>query len=150
MKILLDTNIVIHRETNRVVRDDIGILFHWLDRLKFDKLIHPASIAEIQSHKDPEIVKTMTIKLGSYNVIQAVPETNVEVLRILGPLDTTPNDKIDTIILNVLSDWSSEAFSSLHSNATWSCRRRDEMEFQSVLSDGKLLSYIAVQYIILR
>jgi hypothetical protein len=34
MKALLDTNIIIHREANRVINSDIGYLFKWLDRLK--------------------------------------------------------------------------------------------------------------------
>ena len=40
MKILLDTNIVIHREATTVVDEDIGILFRWLDNLHHIKCIH--------------------------------------------------------------------------------------------------------------
>lgn len=41
MRILLDTNIVIHRENKRVSNYSIGHLFRWIDRLKYDKVIHP-------------------------------------------------------------------------------------------------------------
>ena len=34
MRVLLDTNILIHREARTVVRDDIGSLFRWMDDLK--------------------------------------------------------------------------------------------------------------------
>jgi hypothetical protein len=43
MRVLLDTNILIHREAATVVRRDIGRLFFWLDKLKCEKCIHLAS-----------------------------------------------------------------------------------------------------------
>ena len=39
MKALLDTNIIIHREANKVVSQDIGILYRWLDRGNYTKCI---------------------------------------------------------------------------------------------------------------
>jgi hypothetical protein len=50
MRILLDTNILIHREARTVARDDIGSLFRRLDQLKAIKCVHPGSIAEIEKH----------------------------------------------------------------------------------------------------
>ena len=44
MRVVLDTNILIHREAATVVHGDIGTLFFWLDRLRCDKCIHPLSI----------------------------------------------------------------------------------------------------------
>ena len=32
MKVLLDTNIVIHRENVKVTNPSIGLLFYWLDK----------------------------------------------------------------------------------------------------------------------
>ena len=40
MKILLDTNIAIHRDAATIVNDDIGVLFRWLDNLCHIKCIH--------------------------------------------------------------------------------------------------------------
>ena len=39
MRAILDTNILIHRESSVVVHNDIGSLFNWLDRLGYEKLI---------------------------------------------------------------------------------------------------------------
>ncbi len=50
MKVLLDTNIIIHREAANVVRSDIGISFRWLDELHYGKYIHPLTIEEISKH----------------------------------------------------------------------------------------------------
>ena len=55
MRVLLDTNILIHREASTVVRRDIGNVFFWLDKLRHDKIAHPVSIAEIEKHKDEKV-----------------------------------------------------------------------------------------------
>ena len=41
MRVLLDTKIIIYRENKKMTNYSIGHLFRWLDKLKYDKLIHP-------------------------------------------------------------------------------------------------------------
>ena len=53
MRVLLDTNIIIHREASTVVKEEIGVLFNWLDRLHHAKCVHPLTIAEIGKHERP-------------------------------------------------------------------------------------------------
>ena len=48
MKILLDTNIIIHREANRIYKPEIGQLFKWIDNLKYSKYIHPLTVEELE------------------------------------------------------------------------------------------------------
>jgi len=101
MRVLLDTNILIHREARTVVRTDIGTLFRWLDQLHYEKCIHPASLAEINKHSDPEVVRSLEIKLGSYAVLKTTaPDT--QKIKEIRALDRTPNDEIDTSILSEL------------------------------------------------
>lgn len=100
MRILLDTNIVIHRETNTVVKDDIGHLFKWLDDLKYTKCIHPVTVSEIMTHKDPKVVKTMSVKLTSYTQLKTLAAIAPEVKVVSDALDKTSNDFNDTAILN--------------------------------------------------
>lgn len=98
MRILLDTNILIHREARTIIREDIGSLFRWLDRLHCEKCVHPDSINEIKLHSDPEVVHTLSLKLGSYNVLKTrVPDTPVIIA--LRASDTTPNERVDTSLL---------------------------------------------------
>ncbi|WP_276133223.1 PIN domain-containing protein [Polluticoccus soli] len=105
MKILLDTNIIIHREANKVVKDDIGILFNWLDRLKFEKCVHPITSEEIERNPNKETVKTMNIKLGNYNILKTVAPLNGQIEAIGKKFDLSINDKNDTQLLNeVYSD----------------------------------------------
>lgn len=99
MRILLDTNIIIHREANRVVNQDIGILFGWFDKLHYEKCIHPLSLQEIQKHKDAETVKTIETKIKNYNLLNTeAPETS-EITNIRKKYDKNDNDAIDTSLL---------------------------------------------------
>lgn len=100
MRVLLDTNIVIHRETSAIVKDDIGYLFKWLDDLKYVKCIHPDTLEEIQRHKDPRVIRTMAVKLSSYHVLKTIAPVGPEVTALSAKYDKTANDFTDTAILN--------------------------------------------------
>ncbi len=101
MRVLLDTNVVIHREAATVVRQDIGKLFFWLDRLKYEKCIHPLSLQEIEKHKDERVRRSFRAKLQSYHVLKTIAPVAPEVQQ-LGPKDLTLNDKNDTLLVNEL------------------------------------------------
>jgi predicted nucleic acid-binding protein len=100
MKALLDTNIIIHREAGRVVNQDIGILFRWLDRAKYIKCIHPVTILEIQKNPNKETVRVFMTKLDSYEAIKIPTPLQDEVKRISNIIDTGDNDINDTLLLN--------------------------------------------------
>jgi predicted nucleic acid-binding protein len=100
MKILLDTNIIIHREASTVVNQDIGVLFNWIDKLGHQKCIHPTTIAEIQKHRDPKVVKTMSVKLRSYTQMQTEAPIGQLVKSVSDKVDKNENDWNDTKILN--------------------------------------------------
>lgn len=102
MRALLDTNILIHREAATVVREDIGTLFHWLDRLNVEKWIHPASVDEIEGHEDERVRRSFAAKLASYRAIQAPAALAAEVEALGIEVDRTVNDRRDTRILNEL------------------------------------------------
>jgi predicted nucleic acid-binding protein len=98
MRILLDTNIIIHREASRIYNQDIGLLFNWIDKLHYEKCVHPLTIEEIGSYQDEEVVNTMCVKIGNYNQLKTdSPET--EKISILREADKTRNDFIDTSLL---------------------------------------------------
>ncbi|WP_303316647.1 PIN domain-containing protein [Flavivirga abyssicola] len=98
MRILIDTNIIIHREANRVINEDIGLLFNWLDRLKFDKCVHPLSIEEISCHQDENVVKTMKIKIANYNLLKT-ESADDQLITQIRQTDNSRNDFIDTNIV---------------------------------------------------
>ena len=100
MKALLDTNIIIHREANKIVSQDIGILYRWLDRGQYTKCIHSATIEEVKKNPNKEIVDLFLVKLESYEVIDIPSPLQDEVKKVSDQLDTTDNDKVDTVLLN--------------------------------------------------
>src|SRR5690606_1098103 len=97
---LLDTNIVIHREANKIYRPEIGVLFNWIDKLRYLKYIHPLTIDELNSHQDPEIRSTMGAKIKSYNLLKYQAALSDEIVGISANIDKDNNDKNDTQILN--------------------------------------------------
>ena len=105
MKALLDTNIIIHRESNRILNRDIGILFKWLDKGKYAKYIHPITIAELCKNSNKETLDVISVKLESYQTLKTIAPLAEEVVAVASQYDSTPNDDNDTILLNeVFSD----------------------------------------------
>lgn len=100
MKVLLDTNIIIHREANRVINQDIGILFNWLDKLRYTKCVHPLTVDELNRNINSDTVKTMQVKLSNYQVLQTVAPLHDNVKQVGSTIDTEPNDHDDTKLLN--------------------------------------------------
>jgi hypothetical protein len=101
MRVLLDTNVLIHREAATVVRRDIGRLFFWLDKLRHGKCIHPVSLEEIGKHNDPRVRSTFEAKLQSYHVLKTIAPLSAEIQQI-GASDKTENDRNDTLLVSEL------------------------------------------------
>jgi len=105
MRVLLDTNIVIHRETDKVSNQNIGVLFNWLDKLHITKCVHPLTLTELQKHANDQVVKSMSIKLSSYQELKTPAPLGKEILEVIKKYDTKPNDIEDSKLLNeVLAD----------------------------------------------
>ena len=100
MKILLDTNIIIHREANKIYKPEIGELFKWIDNLKYSKYIHPLTVQELDRYKDPNALDTMSIKIKSYNLLKHQAPLGEKILKVSKEIDNQDNDINDTQILN--------------------------------------------------
>lgn len=99
MRVLLDTNIIVHREASKVYNQDIGLLFNWIDKMHYEKCVHPVTIEEISTYQDTDVVNTMKVKIGNYNVLKTLsPETGE--IKNLRAKDKSKNDSNDTSILN--------------------------------------------------
>lgn len=102
MKVLLDTNIIIHRENSQVTNYSIGHLFYWLDKLKCEKIIHPLSVKEIEKYNDKQAQELYKVKLSSYNRLSVHEEIADSLLVVFKDADKTENDRIDTALLNTV------------------------------------------------
>lgn len=65
-RVLLDTNVIIHREGYNNVTFEVASLYKWFDKLKTTKLICPKTRDEIKKYQDENISKSINIKLDSY------------------------------------------------------------------------------------
>lgn len=102
MRVLLDTNIIIHREAYKASNLSIGQLFGWLDKLKYTKCVHPITCDELLKHANKDTVQSMKVKLESYHILKTMAPMNVEVKAISNLLDKDQNDLNDTLLLNEL------------------------------------------------
>ena len=102
MRVLLDTNIIIHREANTVINKEIGSLFAWLDKLHYEKCIHPLTLREIEKHKDPKVITTFKIKLDNYVLLKTEAPLTPLVTSLSQKMDSSANDVNDTKLLNEL------------------------------------------------
>ena len=102
MRALLDTNILIYREAPVVVRQNIGHLFNWLDRLNYDKLVHPVSASEIEHHEDERGRESFATKIQSYRLLQVQADMHPDVQVLSEQVDITDNDRRDSRLLNEL------------------------------------------------
>lgn len=100
MRALLDTNIVIHREAAVVVNQDIGTLFKWLDKAKYEKCVHAITVKELQKHEDKKKLNALNIKLQSYSMLKTVAPLADLVKAVSEEVDVNENDKNDTLLLN--------------------------------------------------
>lgn len=100
LKILLDTNIIIHRETEKVINPEIGKLFNWLDKIKSQKYIHRITKLEINKLKNKHKKTIFNIKLDAYNELITIDKLEPEVESLSKKYDKNENDKNDTLLLN--------------------------------------------------
>lgn len=100
MKALLDTNIIIHRETPNVRNLSIGTLFKWLDKANFTKCVHSVTIEELNKNSNAETKRSFNAKIQSYEILKMVAPLKMEVISVSDEMDVTVNDKNDTFLLN--------------------------------------------------
>lgn len=102
MKVLLDTNIVIHREAYKVSHLLIGQLFGWLNRTKTDQYIHQITIDEINTHHNADTLRSMGVKLETYRHIKTRAALDPRIDKMMNEGDRNDNDRNDSFLLNEL------------------------------------------------
>lgn len=99
MRALLDTNIIIHRENTIVTSKTIGQLFYWLDKLHYEKLIHPFSMNELRKLHNPLMQELYDAKLSAYTKMASVAHQTDKYITALNDTPKTENDMIDNQLL---------------------------------------------------
>lgn len=102
MKALLDTNIVIARDANTVVNQDIGILYRWLEKAYYQKCVHQITVDEIHRNSNQTTVRIFDVKMAQYEILLTTASLHPKVKAISNKYDKTSNDLNDTTLLNEL------------------------------------------------
>lgn len=100
MRVLLDTNIVIHHEAGTADTPDIDILFKWLDKIHAEKCIHPVTIEEMARLKDPEAGNARGINSENYSELKTLSAFEGQIKSVSDNVDNNGNDVNDSRILN--------------------------------------------------
>ena len=99
MRALLDTNVIIHRENTKATSFTIGKLFYWLDKLHYEKLIHPYSIDELRKYRNPQMQSLYDAKIDAYTEMRCIAPQTAEFTALLSDTPKTANDQIDNQLL---------------------------------------------------
>ena len=99
MKALLDTNIIIHRETMQATNYTIGKLFYWLDKLHYEKLLHPYSVSELRKANNEQQQKLYDARLSAYTQMKCVAPQPADFTALLADSPRSENDEIDNQLL---------------------------------------------------
>ncbi len=97
--VLLDTNIVIHRESGNNVAYEVIQLYKSLDKLKANKYVLDDIKEEIKRHEDKDVVKNMLAKLGAYNVLQPLEIDDPFFQETISRYSSNVNSQIDNKFL---------------------------------------------------
>lgn len=100
MRVLLDTNIFIHRENDQIISHDLQQLLFVLNKLKTELLIHPLSLEEIRRDQDTRRQAVMLSKVGAYPLLEMppAPEEDPKFFNIIEHKDEV-HDLVDNHIL---------------------------------------------------
>ena len=100
MRILIDTNIFIYREDDRVLSSNLQNVLKTLNSLKVKILLHPKSIEEIKRDRNEDRKKVMLSKIHTYPLLESPPDSNkhTNFLSVVGH-STKPNEYVDNALL---------------------------------------------------
>lgn len=99
-RLLIDTNIVVHREAGNVTNESIGRLYRLLEKHGYAKLVHPATADELSRLQNDRTRSSMKIKLSSYQLLAAGSPLAAEVSALSAELDKTANSVVDSMLIN--------------------------------------------------
>lgn len=100
MRILIDTNVFIHREEYDIVPKELQELLRVFKILKAEILIHPASVYELKNDTNENRQKINLSKIKTYPLLESPPDpsTSIYFLESVGA-SNNPHDKIDDLML---------------------------------------------------
>ncbi|MDO4545171.1 MAG: ASCH domain-containing protein [Bacillota bacterium] len=103
--ILIDTNIIIKRESNNNASFEIANLFNWFAKKQSQIFIHELSKEELNNYDNEEAKKAILTKLNSYNVLPKFPDIKDAFFEsIVSQYSRDKNSEIDNKLLKEVYD----------------------------------------------
>ena len=73
MRILIDTNVIINREEDKIVSSELQELLETISQLNYQILVHPLSVSEIAKDEDERRREINLSKIGTYLKLEQPP-----------------------------------------------------------------------------
>lgn len=103
--ILLDTNIIIKRESSNNASFEIASLFNWFGKKNITTYIHSETKKELSKYSDEKIKQNMLTKLNSYNELPKFEFVEDEYfIQTISRYSQDPNGLIDNMLLREIYD----------------------------------------------
>jgi hypothetical protein len=99
MRVLLDTNVLIHREDPKVISADLQKLLKILQENGHQTLIHPASFNDISNDKNVDRRNVILSKIAAYPQLENPPVPDDQFYQLIGNLHLDSHSMIDMQML---------------------------------------------------
>ena len=143
--ILLDTNIVIKRESNVGVSFEVAKLFNWFGKQNITTFVHPLTKEELSGYKDETVRNAVLTKINSYNILPSF-QTSTDLLyeSVIARHSNDKNGQVDNaLLLEVYND----NVGLLLSDDNLILRKAEELYIRDrVLTSAELLAYFEKCY----
>ena len=143
--ILLDTNIVIKRESNVGVSFEVAKLFNWFGKQNITTFVHPLTKEELSGYKDEAVRNAVLTKINSYNILPSF-QTSTDLLyeSVIARHSNDKNGQVDNaLLLEVYND----NVGLLLSDDNLILRKAEELYIRDrVLTSAELLAYFEKCY----
>lgn len=142
---MLDTNILIKRESGNNVSYEVANLFNWFSKKSISTYIHSSSVAELSKYKDEKAKAAIMAKLHFYTTL---PSFNVIEDKyfdsVISNYSQDENGKIDNKLLREVYDYNADLL--LTDDALILKKASDLYIRDRVLTSSELLTYFESNY----
>lgn len=98
-RVLLDTNIVIQRESHNNVNFDVMQMFKWFEKLEIKKFIHQLTRDELSKHGNETVRENILKKISSYDILVTSDASSEIFNNIINKYRINENSEVDNSIL---------------------------------------------------
>lgn len=143
--ILLDTNIVIKRESSKGVSFEVAKLFNWFSKKNVTTFVHALTKKELEGYQDETIRESVLTKLHSYNTLPSFRACGDAYFnQITSRYSNDQNDQVDNALLREVYD---DNVGLLLTDDRLILRKAEELYIRDrVLTSAELLAFFEKNY----